>query len=720
MPLDASNIIQSNTGSFESTSGSVTLSATTAGNFVIIAATGGDNNDVNPTDLAITGFDKDGFAQSGAYQNSFFFTKVTSGGETSWTINVTNGPQQVLWMAIELEGADTDVMTFSGYPGVYLGDAENSAAVSVASQTMSTGTSGSYDTFGIALQVASADSGTIPDINGHTDNWQELASVSRTNGTRGIRMSVAARNYLSLTPLGLTVSISPSSPAECRMIAFTAANGRHAPVVRTMCGWEFGTASNLTQVGTSGDIAVVDEVVGTPEVVSAFKRTGSYSLKLSSSAATESVAWIDGFDKGLNGGVGQSSVGVAPVCFYFDTSLPGSDVELFSMEAASSASNSVKVWYRTASQKIGVKVGTGTEQLSDTTVAADKWIGVEIRYDPRTTTHTCDWRVDYDSQDATGPVEQTQATNTGMTAGVVTRFRLGWQTNTTATVYYDDVLFCGTRKAYPMGLVDIRPLRPDTGGTATITGSSANFNTFVSNGTMSAWNSSTAINALDEIPPTVGASADGAAQVTAAAANYARIPMETYTLAPDDVARGVRMYALGWAAGTQAASLLVQGYDGTNTHAMGGDSTDAQFDNSTYRWLTKTFRNASSETPYVVSQTFVDALAIEFGDSGDATPDIGLLFAMAELATQPATVYGVLDAEAGAFTVYVRQDPHSAAVASYLVTTPVGSRGATFTWTIDGTPGSQYVNPNTTYEHNVSATDIGQVTEIGLVPDPTA
>lgn len=720
MPLDASSIIQSDTGSFESTSGTVTLpAATTAGNFIVVAAVGGDNNDINPTDLSMTGFDKDGFAQV-AWQNAFFFTKVTSGSESSWTLSVTNGPQQVLWMAMEIEGADVDVFDYSGYAGVYLGDGENSGSTSVSGQTLATGTSGSYDTLAIALQSASAASGVIPDISGHTDNFQELASVSRANASRGIRMSISARNYLSLTPLGLSTTISPSSPADARIIGLTAANGRHAPVVRAMCGFEFGTAANLTQIGSAGDLPVFDEVVGTPEVVSTFARTGSYSLKLSSSAATESVAWIDGFDKNLNGGIGSPKTGVVTVCVYFDGTLPSGDVELFSMEAASSASNSVKVWYRSASQKIGVKIGGGSEQLSDAVVAASKWIGIEARFDPRTTVHTCDWQIDYDSLDAAaGPVTQTQASNTGMTAGNVTRFRLGWQTNTTATVYYDDVLFCGTRKAYPMGLVDIHPLRPKTGGTATIVGTAANFNLFTNNGTMAAWTSSGAISNLDEIPPTVGSGSDGVAQVTNASGHYCRVPIDTYTLAPDDVGRGLRMYALGWAASTTAAALIVQGHDGDIAHPMGGDSTDAGFDTTTYRWLTKTFRAQFSETPYVISQAKLDALFIEFGLSPDAAPDVGLLFALAEVATQPAIVYSVLDVEGGAFKVYVRQDPHSAAVASYLVTTPAGSRGATFTWTIDGVEGSQYVNPDTTWEKNVSATDISQVTAIGLVPDPT-
>jgi len=723
MPLSQDSIIQINSGDFSGSSGSVTLPAsTTPGNMVVVLASGTATgaSDGTPTDLGITGFEKTGFADSDSWQNPFVFTKVNVGVESSWTLTVTvNGPQQVVWVALEVEGVDPEVYAITtGLAGVYLNITASSVYSLVASQTLTSSESGSYEALGIALHSASAAAGAIPTISGHTDNWQEIASPSRTNGTRGIRMSVSVRAYQSIGPLNVTASISPSSPTNSVMIVLNGVTAREAPIARAMCGFEFGTATTLTQIGSSGDLPVFDEVVGTPEVVSTFKRSGTYSLKLTASAATESVTWIGGFDKNLDDGFSPAEAANPSFAIYFDGALPGVDIELASIEAASVAANSVKVWYRTATQKIGVKVGTGTEVVSNAVVAFNKWIGIELLYDPRITTHKCDWEIDYDSLDATAPVRQTQATNTGMTAGSITRFRLGWQTSTTATVYYDDVFISSVRKAFPMGLVNIRPLRPDSGGTATTTGTSANFQVFTSNGgTLVAFTSAGAISAVDEIPPVIGASADGVAQITANASNLCKIPMETYAMAANNVVgRGIRMYSLGWAASTSAASLQVQANDGVTVNPMGGDAIDAGFDNSGYRWMTKTLRPGAS-VPYVVTQAKLDALAIEFGNAGDATPDVGIHWALAELATQPAVAYSALEIEDGSFSAYVYQDVMSQSMVSVLVTTPAGVRGATLTYTIDGVDGSQYVGPNTVASKEIGATDISQVTALGLVPD---
>lgn len=724
MTLSQDSIIQSNSGTFEGTSGTVSLPAsTTTGNMLVVLAVGTSTGsfDATPTDLAITGFDKNGTAASDSWQNSFIFTKTNVGVESSWTLTVTqNGTQQVLWYVMEVESVDYEVYVGTGFAGVYMSSEANSVHSSVSEQTLSTSSvSGSYETLGVTLFAASAASGTIPDITGYTDNWQEIASVSRTNGTRGIRMSVVVKGYQSIVALSVTATISPSSPTNSTMIVLNSATAKEAPVVRTLTGFEYGTATTLNQVGSSGDIAVFDEVVGTPEVVSTFKRSGTYSLKLTASAAAESVAWIDGFDKGLNGGIGSPTAGHTSFAIYFDGSLPGVDVELASLEVASSTSNSVKLWYRTASQKIGVKVGTGTEVVSNTTVAASKWIGIELVYDPRTTTHTCNWQVDYDSLDATAPVSQTQATNTGMTAGNVTRFRLGWQTSTTATVYYDDVFFSGVRKAYPMGLVNIQGLRPDSAGTATTTGASTDFRVFTSNGgTLSTWTSAAAISSLDEIPPTVGGASDGVTQITANSSNLCQIPMETYAMATNSrVGRGVRLYALGWAASGTAAALVVQANDGVNTVSLGGDLTDAGFDNASYWWMTRTLRNPSSNLPYIVTQAKLDALSFELGNSPDATPDTGVHWVFAELATQLITANSAIEAEGAAFSVYEEKDPLSGSTVALIVTTPSGPRGATLNWTIDGSDGSQYVAANTIWRKDVGATDINQVTSLGLTPD---
>jgi hypothetical protein len=401
-------------------------------------------------------------------------------------------------------------------------------------------------------------------------------------------------------------------------------------------------------------------------------------------------------------------------------------VELFSVEAGSLA-NGVVIRYVSASQKIGVKIGTGTEVLSDAVVAANTWIGIDWRYDTTTTTHKFDWQVDYDSLDSTvGPVAQTQVTQAAMTAGYITLSRTGWTASRTATVYVDDCAWSWAPRLYPIGDVRIVPLGPDQTDTPTITGTTANFQTYASNGTGTAWNANTARAAVDDIPPVIGASSDGIMQVTAASGDYVTIPMETYTAAPLYSPRAARWYVAGWAAATQPSTCNIRSYDGANAMMdlsnIGVNSNgalDHNLDSSTLIWLCSMERDSQLPLDFhQMTQARIDALALRFGYSTDATPDVGIHCVLAEVAIQPATIIGVLDAEDGAFKTYVRQDPISYAVQSYQIATPSGSRGATLFWTVDGVDHSQYVGPNTTWEVSLGANSIANVTSVGMTADP--
>jgi hypothetical protein len=264
---------------------------------------------------------------------------------------------------------------------------------------------------------------------------------------------------------------------------------------------------------------------------------------------------------------------------------------------------------------------------------------------------------------------------------------------------------------------------PDQAGTPTISGASTNFRTFTSNGTLATWTAATTRAVLDDIPPVIGASADGLTQITAAANDYCQIPMETFTCAPNFVPRAVRWYAAPWAATTTTATCGMQFFDTDDPFLTGANtqpiiiSGDHGFDSTTLIWWCVMHRG--SKPYYELSQARVDGLRARFGYSNDATPDVGIHCVFYEFAYAPADVIGSIEMEDGAFTLYVRQDPNSGAIASLLATTPAGTRGATMTFTIDGTPGTQYVDPNTTGEKSIGAADVTVVTAYGLQPDPT-
>jgi hypothetical protein len=751
MPLGVDNIIQRGSFAFEGTSGTVTLPApTTAGSLVMILAGASGNgvtigatiNGASGGAGSFTGIVGTGGTRDHASTVAFVQTNVAA-GETSWTLTA-NQASQVEGTVYELWGVG--VAPADKYWAVSGSQAETGLAstITTAQAPPNTGDiTENFDAWAIALFTATSADTTVPTLSGYTDGFYEdpdQPQQTRANATWAMSFGVAFRSLQEVGAFTCTASVSPNCYLASGMVILYADAGAWVPNYASICGMEFGTATGLTSGSTAitaPSTAPFDAAVGTPEIVSTFKRSGSWALKLSSSAAAENVT------NTFTGTLGDKSLWsvsralVQRKHFYFDTTLPGSDVELFSVECGSLA-NGMTITYRTASQKIGVKIGTGTEVLSDAVVAVNKWVGVDWRYDMRTTTHIVDWQVDYDSLDVSvAPVAQTTVTQTGMTAmvagnaGTTITSRTGWHAATTATVYYDDFAASWYWGTYPIGDVRIVPLGVDQTGTPTITGTTTNFQTFASNGTGTAWNANTARAAIAEVPPVIGASANGVMQVTAAATNFITVPMETYDCAGAAVPctpRAVRWYVAGWAASTSVATLNIKNDDGVNQLVdigLGAGALDHNFDSSTLVWLCAMHRfwNFPGETSfYQLTQSRVDGLFMNVGYSTDATPDVGVHSILAELCVAPAKTYGVVEAAADSGTayLYVRADPVTKSVVSLVATTPPGAQGATILTTIGGVDGTHYVPPNTTFELPVGASSVADVTGYGLLMDPTA
>jgi len=733
MPLSVDNIIQSATGDFESaSSGTVSLAnPTVAGSTVIIcAAQDGDHS--TGKNLGIpTGFAAASTPLSGLLWNQVrvYTLRNGPGGQTSWSLPLLggSGTRQVVWAAFELLGVGVqpydvpsiDSITrgwFAKPPGAAVTNADTAVA-SLSSGI--TGVTACYDVLGLSVHAATGTDTTVPVFSGRTNNWQELVTASRANATRSLALSVGILPSIDVAKFESTLSVSPSSYMSGYVVMLYADGAKFVPDYAAIFGAEIGTGSGLD----SGSITVPgtapwDTVTGTPAITTTTPRSGSYCTEHSAAAAAECITWTE--DGALHANTPDNTFAlVGRFCFLFPSTPPAADTELFSVEAgAVGLSNGVTIWYRAASGKLGVTIGAGTEVLSDAAVAADTWVGVDFRYHTAVTNHLFDWQVDYDSVDDTAPVVQAQAVGASTFADNITVVRQGWSTAHTATVRYDDVAVSKIWGCYPIGDVRILPLKIDPAGTPTVVGTEANFKVFTNNGSMATWTAAGTRTALDDIPPTTGATADGLAQVAVATADRVRLPMQTYLAAPDFVLRAVRHYIAGWAASGNPGSLLAASSDGTD-QLMAVALADHGFDSSALRWLCGMHKDLSSEGPYVLTQAKLDAMYLEVGGSDDANPDVGVHAVLSEVAITPAQVLGIADAEGGAFTVYVRQDPISGAPASYLVTTPAGTRGATFATTINGVDSAHYVGPNTTWELPVGAANVGEVTSTSLIPDPT-
>lgn len=700
MPLSVANIIQRNSGSFVGTSGNATLPvATTAGNTVILVI-GQSVGLVTPAGFTADDNNSLTTCKGGIYRKS------NVGAESSWPI-APSSSAICCWVVYEISGLDL----------VNPLDTKQAGAMgSGTGATLSTGitpVSSTFDGLIIAMHAArDTTSPTPPTWSGHTGGLVEQVEVGGNDGSASLGLSVSEVYSLSIATWSSTATkTAPVGQGSLAGVVVYSANGaKRAADVLCTTGFEFGTAAGLaTGVAGAAGGPIFDSLAGTPAIVSTSPRNGSYCLELSSSAAAENVTWTRNVTL-----FGSTTQMCARMSFYFPTSLPGSDLVLFGLEPVSG--QNVIFRYITASQKIGVKVGTGTEVVSDAVVAVNEWISLDCRIDGRTTTHLCDWKLKYTN--TTNWVDQTQASMAGATIPVDGwTVRIGWTASSTGTVRYDDVVVSGVGGHFPLGDFMVLPVGVDPVGSLTLSGTSTNFNTFTSNGTLAAWDATVAHNNIDELPPTLGASADGFCQVATGVSDFVEIPMDTIDAASLGTAiRGVRMVACGWAATTTTAIIQFRSWDGVAEGTLSA-FVDRQFDNtSTPGWVCAMVKATVRQD---WTQTKLDALAFRIGYTNDASPAIGIHAIYGEVALRVGELIEVGNAEEGLFTAHLRVDPDSSGVIAIIVESNDPTRGCTFSWDIlEVTQTPIYVDPNTSHTEVIGATDIATFTSYTMSPDP--
>ena len=708
MPLSASDILQFNSGGLTA-DGNATLGAgTTAGSTLLLIlgigpATLGTNP---PTGFTPVNGDQPVFAS----QKIHIFHKSNVGaGETSWAIDLF-AAAAIWWAVLEIQNIDVTVPV-----DVKVATSQTTAS-GTTQTTGTTPTSTSYDTIAIAVHSAyNSASSTVPTWSGQTGGFTELLDQGQASGATAIGGAVSVKLSQSLEAFSSTGTASATYGLGGTCVVYTATGAKKNADVAVCFGGEIGTAAGLNT--GAANCAPVDAMTGSPAIVASTPRSGSYCLELSSSAAAENVQWTNGESIGL---VPMTPAWpftriVARVSVRFPSSLPAGDVDLFAAgSGASAALSCAQVRFRVASSKLGLTVqggaAGGTEQLSATTVAADTWYDLDVRFDQTATTWTADWRLD--------GVDQTQASKSGEAAAQAPAIVVaGWTTSATATVRYDDIIISKNAGHYPLGDFQVLPVTVDPAGTVTLGGGaiSTDFETFTSNGTTAAWNATTARDAINEVPPTIGASADGLCQVTIGAAEYVEIPMTSVTGPPDAAIRAVRWYFCGWAATTTAATIGFRDFDGT-TESILYATADPAFDADTANpaWVCRMARRAPvTGGPPAWTQAKLDALVARVGFSGDATPKIGVHAVIAEVAVQSSTTMGLFG------DLAIQQlDPDSGGVLGVTVDTNVTGHGAELYYEESGSPTTTPVAADTSHVETIDAPDAPTVNYIALRPEP--
>lgn len=705
MTLDASNIINDAVGTTaSSTNHAVTLPATAAGNTILVKISASSTvQDVSaPTG---TGWVLDANA-SGTLQ--VWRLSNVAAGLTSWTFT-TPGAGITAWYAAEVSGLDLDD------PLDAIKTAVNSLA-SGATQSMTTPITVGRSTMAFASLNTSASGSDTHSWASWTNGFVERDDTGGA-GLQGMATAVAfASDTQQHSTTATLTSTAGTSGVNGILVAYREAGTPIVTPLALMAGFEWGThggAGNGLTNGTLGIWASSLAPVGTWGtnylIQASSARSSGYGLRIVQSGAAAYVRFGSGLPLTYIATVGMNVRVVS-----------GTGVVVVAEANTSGAGAGVcaQLVYDVSATKFGVRAGTtGTIQYQSGTTALSAWVWVDMRANTSGTTWKVDWRIETAANTYT---DQTQATLAAQPFTNQADFRMGSNTAQTMTADFDDVVISLYSKPYPLGPHSIKVLKVDPAGTLTTAGVTTDFQTFTANGTLAAWNATTARGAIDELPPTVSAAADGLAQTTLNAANWVEIPMETYTLAAKEVIAGVRMYASTWA--TSAGGVVKAEYRGwqgsVETSLIASGSTYSPSQPTAYSATAPVWRVAMWPSTGGWTQAELDAAAIRFGFSTDISPGISAVYLEVAIAkTKTVTLFGDM--------ATAEVDPNRDGIVSIEVTAPsMGTGDTSLTYEEAGSPTTVPVPEGTVVTEQIGATFVEDVNRVDMEwppePDPVA
>jgi hypothetical protein len=285
------------------------------------------------------------------------------------------------------------------------------------------------------------------------------------------------------------------SGAESAHVAVTVAPVPPAcPTATPSLTWLSGMESGMSTTAGGG---VWNTAAGTASVDSATRRSGAYSLRLAPAGAAAYRGRL--YTQPSSAFVMRFAVRLA--------SLPTADAELAGMTDLGHYNQAYfTVRYDAATRKLAVGY-PGQKVLSSTAIEAATWYSVEVRFDPRTSPQTADWRIDGVAQPSTTYAQPASAA-----------YSLYWGTAAAATytANFDDFAVSETASDFPIGDGKVLALKPDG------MGASAGASNFLND-------DNTALNAtswarLDEVPTT--SALDFVKQTAVSSTSYAETTFE--------------------------------------------------------------------------------------------------------------------------------------------------------------------------------------------------
>jgi hypothetical protein len=716
VPLSADNFVQESTGwatVAASAAFDVTLPAgTAAGNTVLVIITSNVSNQIIPPGGFIVDFSSV-LGSSGSTANR---KPGVSAAESSWTFTNTSGlSRNVTWYVVELSGLELvlplDATATSGASAAISDGGTRSTTTTPENSGLST------------LQLAvfgwrNATTAGAGSWSGYTNGFSEVVDHVDAAGSGEHYGHGIARRFEQTTTGAFECTATFAGPGDgawAMLLVYRAADSPIRAPLFELAGFDWGThggVANTTSVGEA------DKLLGAAP-------TGTWGTHYLIQAAS-----------GRNDGYGLRIAVSSAICYVplrihpTGTSAPVYGLNLRMVSATGTVVVAEGMWtsglatlfqvlYDAAANKFGVRWDTaGTPAWQSGTTAPGTWVWIDLR--PLLVKNTAgDFVFDWRLETAAGVyTDQPAATTTSVGATELSFLRLGGNVSQTMTCDYDDVVGSRFSSAYPLGPHKVALVTVDAAGTPSVSGTAANFSVFTSNGTLGAWNAANARNALDEVPPTISAAADGVCQTAAAAADYMEFPMADPTVAADEYVSGVRLLAAMWGGtGSGTGTLGIRGHDGTTEATLIPATTSYDAASPTAvsatdpLWLAKLWQPSGGWTT-----TKINAAVVRVGFSSDATPDMGVHVVYLEVAkgkTRTMPMFGV----AGDVTVDARLDPNSLGVRSLFTATPEG-KPATLHYELSGTPTDVSVPAAASDTQTLDAADAPTTNYVALYPDP--
>lgn len=364
-----------------------------------------------------------------------------------------------------------------------------------------------------------------------------------------------------------------SSSASSSGNTFSAA-ASFASCTGTSPSWVTGVEHGLASTSGGGLFDFLQ--AGTAD--SSVKRSGAYSLRLTSSSGAYASKWA----------VGSTVVMRFALRF---ASLPSGNVSALASTYASAGSN-LMLGYRASDQKLTLSYGGVSPVASSMTMSAGTWYVIDMKAELGSDPRTGEWRVDGVAQPSVSRAEAAASNYLAI---------LGSATSSDVfTVNVDDIVVSPTAGDYPLGNGRVLGLRPNAVDTHNNPGNFGN----ETGGAID----STTWNRLDEDPLT-GSTNDGVYQGTASGTSYLGFGFEDTT---KSCIRGVSAIFAYLSSGTNSNNGSMRIRDGsTERTVFSGDMSE-----TTFQYKSAVISPASA--PW--TQTAVNGLIARVGYSTDVSP----------------------------------------------------------------------------------------------------